>query len=79
MGKELDIVGVFKKFMPGAIVEEQAWPKFSWLVPAGSKVSQVFGIMEKLESMHKEGIRDWEICHATLEEVFIRLVEEQGQ
>ena len=35
--------------------------------------------MEKLESMHKEGIRDWEICHATLEEVFIRLVEEQGQ
>ena len=35
LGKELDIVGVFKKFMPGAIVEEQAWPKFSWLVPAG--------------------------------------------
>ncbi|GMI02525.1 hypothetical protein TrLO_g8520 [Triparma laevis f. longispina] len=57
------------------IVED--WPKVEVQLGAEVKVSKTFEVMERIGREGGSGgvIRDWEICHTSLEEVFIRLVE----
>ena len=58
----------------GAVLIESNNPAFLFQLPEETLVSSTFSAMVKLQQLG--GIRDWEIMHTSLEEVFIKLVEE---
>jgi len=72
--KDVDYLKVIQEELDrSAQLVVDSWPMLEVQLGEGVKVSKTFEFMERIAREGK-GVRDWEICHTSLEEVFIRLV-----